>query len=118
MKFKEIRIRTGELVSYSDENGAVHSLSSIYKKDGDGKPTTELLDGVEIIPMTGAEVQEVKQRAEALETQGAATQYQSDRAKEYPDFRDYLDGIVKGDQAQIDAYIAACQAVKAKYPKP
>ena len=30
---------------------------------------------------------------------------------------DYIDGVVKGDQAQIDAYIAACQAVKAKYPK-
>lgn len=43
--------------------------------------------------------------------------YKYKRAAEYPDFRDYLDGIVKGDQAQIDAYIAACQAVKAKYPK-
>ena len=30
---------------------------------------------------------------------------------------DYLDGIVKGDTAQVDAYIAACLAVKAKYPK-
>jgi hypothetical protein len=39
------------------------------------------------------------------------------RAKEYPDFKDYLDGIVKGDQAQIDKYIADCLAVKAKYPK-
>ena len=39
------------------------------------------------------------------------------RAAEYPDFREYLDGIVKGDPAQIDAYIAACQAVKNKYPK-
>jgi hypothetical protein len=27
-------------------------------------------------------------------------------------------GILKVDQAQIDAYIAACQAVKTKYPKP
>jgi hypothetical protein len=44
--------------------------------------------------------------------------YKTQRAAEYPDFRDYLDGVVKGDQAQIDAYIAACQAVKAKYPKP
>lgn len=43
--------------------------------------------------------------------------YKLQRAVEYPDFRDYLDGVVKGDQAQIDAYIAACQAVKAKYPK-
>jgi hypothetical protein len=46
-----------------------------------------------------------------------ANQYQRDRAKEYPDFKDYLDGIVKGDQAQIDKYIADCLAVKAKYPK-
>ena len=39
------------------------------------------------------------------------------RQAEYPDFREYLDGIVKGDQAQIDKYIADCQAVKLKYPK-
>ena len=44
-------------------------------------------------------------------------QYKYDRAAEYPDFKEYLDGIVKGDQAQIDKYIADCQAVKAKYPK-
>jgi hypothetical protein len=47
----------------------------------------------------------------------AAVAYKEKRAAEYPDFKDYLDGIVKGDQAQIAAYIAACQAVKAKYPK-
>lgn len=43
--------------------------------------------------------------------------YQRARAAEYPDFKLYLDGIVKGDQVQIQAYIDACQAVKAKYPK-
>jgi hypothetical protein len=43
--------------------------------------------------------------------------YKFKRAAEYPDFRDYLDGIVKGDQAQVQAYIDACLAVKAKYPK-
>ena len=43
--------------------------------------------------------------------------YAEKRAREYPPITDYLDGVVKGDQAQIDAYIAACQAVKAKYPK-
>ena len=47
-----------------------------------------------------------------------ATEYQRLRAVEYPDFKDYLDGVVKGDQAQIQAYIDACLAVKAKYPKP
>ena len=44
--------------------------------------------------------------------------YKSKRKAEYPPITDYLDGVVKGDQAQIDAYIAACQAVKTKYPKP
>jgi hypothetical protein len=39
------------------------------------------------------------------------------RAKEYPNFKEYLDGIVKGDQQQIDKYIADCLAVKTKYPK-
>ena len=43
--------------------------------------------------------------------------YVQKRAAEYPPMADYLDGVVKGDQAQIDAYVAACLAVKAKYPK-
>jgi hypothetical protein len=43
--------------------------------------------------------------------------YKYQRATEYLDFREYLDGIVKGDQAQIQAYIDACNAVKNKYPK-
>lgn len=47
-----------------------------------------------------------------------ATRYILQRQGEYPPITDYIDGVVKGDQAQIDAYIAACQAVKAKYPKP
>ena len=48
----------------------------------------------------------------------ARTKYQRDRAAEYPSIIDYIDGIVKGDQAQVQAYIDACLAVKAKYPKP
>lgn len=40
------------------------------------------------------------------------------RIKKYPPYTDYLDGVVKGDQAQIDKYIADCLAVKAMYPKP
>jgi hypothetical protein len=43
--------------------------------------------------------------------------YKAKRAAEYPPITDYIDGVVKGDQAQIDAYIDACLAVKAKYPK-
>ena len=43
--------------------------------------------------------------------------YKYARAREYPPITDYIDGVVKGDQAQIDKYIADCLAVKAKYPK-
>jgi hypothetical protein len=43
--------------------------------------------------------------------------YIAKRQAEYPPMTDYLDGIAKGDQAQIAKYIADCQAVKAKYPK-
>jgi hypothetical protein len=46
-----------------------------------------------------------------------ATKYQRDRKNEYPPIEDYIDGVVKGDQEQIDEYIAKCLAVKAKYPK-
>jgi len=44
-------------------------------------------------------------------------EYARKRAAEYPPVTDYLDGMVKGDQAQMDKYIADCLAVKAKYPK-
>ena len=63
----------------------------------------------------GNEVTYDKAAAEALVEANA---YKAKRAAEYPPITDYLDGIVKGDQEQIDAYIAACQAVKTKYPKP
>ena len=43
--------------------------------------------------------------------------YIAKRQAEYPPITDWVDGVVKGDQAQIDKYIADCLAVKAKYPK-
>jgi hypothetical protein len=46
-----------------------------------------------------------------------ANAYIAKRAAEYPLITDYLDGVVKGDQTQIDKYIADCLAVKTKYPK-
>jgi hypothetical protein len=53
----------------------------------------------------------------AVQTYIDAHAYIAKRQAEYPPFTDYLDGIAKGDQTQIDKYIADCQAVKAKYPK-
>ena len=47
----------------------------------------------------------------------AANAYKEKRQKEYPDYRIYLDAIVKGDDTQKQKYIDDCLAVKAKYPK-
>lgn len=59
-------------------------------------------------------------RASRLQMQNEynSVKYKLLRAQEYPPIEDYIDGVVKGDQAQIDAYITACIAVKNKYPKP
>lgn len=64
-----------------------------------------------------ADGNEVAYNQEAVQACVDAQAYISKRQAEYPPITDYLDGIVKGDQAQIDKYIADCQAVKAKYPK-
>ena len=56
--------------------------------------------------------------AERLQVEYDALEYQRLRKPEYPPIEDYIDGIVKGDEAQVQAYIDACLAVKAKYPKP
>jgi hypothetical protein len=69
---------------------------------GQKKPTKEEVDA-EII---------------RLQQEWDNTEYQRLRATEYPPMADYLDGIVKNDQEQIQTYINACLAVKAKYPKP
>jgi hypothetical protein len=74
--------------------------------------TIEWLNGTTPIPAN-----QILAKQQELIAEYESNQYQRDRGKEYPDFKDYLDGIVKGDQAQIDKYIADCLAVKAKYPK-
>ena len=64
-----------------------------------------------------ADGNEVAYDLAAVQAYADSQAYIAKRAAEYPPMSDYLDGVVKGDQQQIDAYIAACQAVKAKYPK-
>lgn len=73
------------------------------------------------VPFTAEEeaawdLQEAQEQAAKAEL--AKTEYQRDRAAEYPPITNYIDGVVKGDNAQVQAYIDACLAVKAKYPKP
>jgi hypothetical protein len=61
---------------------------------------------------------EITARMQELQRIRASLEYRELRAKEYPPVTDYLDAVVKGDLVQQQAYIDACLAVKAKYPKP
>jgi hypothetical protein len=64
-----------------------------------------------------AEGNEVPYDLAAVQAYADSQAYIAKRAAEYPPMSDYLDAIVKGDTQQQAAYIAACLAVKAKYPK-
>ena len=81
----------------------------------DDKNSAILSEDASGFDVTWGEIVAEKQRLQSLYD---AKEYQRQRAEEYPPVTDYIDGVVKGDQEQIDAYIAACQAVKNKYPKP
>jgi hypothetical protein len=80
----------------------------------------KLDEGQVILIENGQKITESDTRYHFFETllTNKLQEYKLKRQSEYPPITDYLDGIVKGDQAQIDEYIAKCQAVKAKYPKP
>ena len=64
-----------------------------------------------------ADGNEVAYDKAAVQAYVDAHAYIAKRAAEYPPITDYLDGLVKGNQAQMDKYIADCLAVKLKYPK-
>jgi hypothetical protein len=73
-------------------------------------------DRVERLP-TEAEQELIDAETLRLETEATANAYKQQREAEYPPHADYLDGIVKGDDVQVQKYIDDCLAVKAKYPK-
>jgi hypothetical protein len=87
----------------------------------DGTPNEELTDFSDYQYLADAhatEKQRLADEATQVEVDRIANMtYADHRETEYPPYEDYLDGIVKGDTAQVDKYIADCQAVKLKYPK-
>jgi hypothetical protein len=100
---------------------ALHSLRPGSQWSFNGS-TYESLVWLDSSPEEGGQEIPTKEEVEAevarLQKEWEDTEYQRLRAKEYPDFKEYLDGVVKGNQEQIQAYIDACIAVKEKYPKP
>lgn len=83
-------------------------MTILYKATPEGQvPFTD-----EEIAIWEADITAIAAEQAAL----AKTQYQRDRAAEYPPIGDQLDALWKGGDAAI-AMLAQVQAVKAKYPK-
>lgn len=97
------------------ENGQIISGPSTYKADDTYLEYVEVLNLTKPYARVNVEISIVN--GKCVKTVTSIPDYRLQREVAYPPIGEYLDGIVKGDQAQIDAYIAACQAVKAKYPK-
>lgn len=90
----------------------VDNANTIYAYELDGSQD-HLID--DKTPITQEQADAI--RAQKAQDRFDALTYGEKRRAEYPSIVDYIDGVVKGDQAQIDDYIAKCLAVKAKYPK-
>lgn len=92
------------------------SENKVYWLDDGVDPAAWLPNCIQI---TDAEAEPLRaaQEAAVLAAYMDTLNYAQKRKAEYPAFTDYLDGVVKGDQAQIDKYIADCLVVKLKYPK-
>jgi tRNA A37 N6-isopentenylltransferase MiaA len=98
--------------------GIIEALESLapntfWALNGDDYSGLEWLDKEQTKPTE----KQLATEAKRLQAQYDALEYQRLRAVEYPSIIDYIDGVVKGDQKQIDAYINACLAVKERYPK-
>ena len=52
-----------------------------------------------------------------IENEFAALPYQEKRRRAYPPIAEFVDAMVKQDEAQLESYRQKCFAVKNKYPK-
>jgi hypothetical protein len=65
-------------------------------------------------------IQEINSEIERLKQQELSKYYQQLRVQEYPPLSDFADAMYwqsQGDDSKMTAYLAACEAVKLKYPK-
>jgi hypothetical protein len=123
------------IVLHKDEQGAepYDDADVLEERLQEISPAIEAIlddEGVEISPAVPAVVQKmVKLRAEYTieiidldqDLEYLLQQCHAKRKAEYPSLGEFADAFVKmqnGDSSQMEAYVASCLAVKAKYPKP
>jgi hypothetical protein len=87
-----------------------------YKAPNNSLHVLDSADYEHLLPSGSVQITDAE-AAQIVAASAPILTYAQKRISEYPPMTDYLDGIVKGDTAQVNTYIAACLAVKAKYPK-
>jgi hypothetical protein len=89
-------------------------------------PNTVVVSGDKAFDNSGVEIaideSFISEEISRLEAEQAATQYQRDRAAEYPSIEALVvalwEGVVEERMAAVTALEAIRQQVKARYPKP
>ena len=108
-----VQIHKKQWFTWTDSSNKIYANLRLTEKIGVGG---ELIDNPVTELPTEKEVNDKLKELQDIWNENNQ-EYKLKRKKEYPDIYDYIDGIVKSDQAQIDKYIADCQAVKDKYSK-
>jgi hypothetical protein len=88
-----------------------------WSLDGDTYEGLEWLDETQSKPTK----EEVEAEIARLQSQYDLTEYQRQRAPEYPDLKEFVDAYYwsqKGDETKMNEYIAKCDEIKNNYPKP
>lgn len=65
--------------------------------------------------------EEIEAEIQLLQAEYDSKEYQRLREPEYPDLKELADALYwnsKGDETKMNEYIAKCEEVKNKYPKP
>ena len=88
----------------------------LYGDSSQTKPSNDIYIGGTLA--TSEQMTAIIAKATELETEWSATQYQRDRARAYDLIGNQLDQIMKDMKNGTKTHQQACEAVKAKYPKP
>jgi hypothetical protein len=94
----------GDTIVWISEDGVEHASNLQWFSSNIAIPTRE----------------EIETEVARLEAEYAANEYQRLRVSKYPPLADLADALYhqsKGDNTKMEAYVAACEAVKLKYPK-
>ncbi len=101
------------LITKINAVSALYGRDSYSKCDANGNVTWN-----DDHTTTDAEVEAINSKYQELLAEHDAQAYARNRKAEYPSVRDQLDMMMKDTRDGTTTHQEACEAVKAKYPKP